>query len=277
LKFLDSNIIKLLKENEFNFCKHWNSLNLNIEKKFFTLYSDEFSDDYFISRTVTNENFEFKNEDELEKNVNLLINTYKNRKIFLHLPSNQTVLEKYLIKRKFPKIDEVIGLQYPFFSTSNLLDFQYLKTEFSKNVFQRIFILDSVEQLNQWINTYCSSFEISFDKRRIIYKILKEKFDLFYFIISRIYCKNMPFANVAGCCILFSYKSCIAMYCLGTKKKYRNRNVARNIIDFAIRFAQRKGCQIFGLQTLQNDHLVSFYEKKGFTKIYTNNIYQLNR
>ena len=100
----------------------------------------------------------------------------------MHLPSNQTNLEKYLIKRKYSKIDEVIGLQYSIFLTSNLLDFKYLKTEFSKNVFQRIFILDNVDQLNQWINIYCSSFEISFDKRQIIYKILKEKFDVFYFI-----------------------------------------------------------------------------------------------
>ena len=274
---MDSNINKLLKENEFNFCRHWNYLNSNIENKFFTIYSDEFSDDYFINRTVINENFEFKNEDEIEKKVDLLIKTYKNKKIFLHLPSNQTNLEKYLIKRKYPKIDEVIGLQYSFFSSSNLLDFKYFKTEFSKNIFQRIFILDNIDQLNKWINTYCSSFEIHFNKRQIIYKILKEKFDIFYFILSAIYFKNMPFANIAGCCILFSYKSCMAMYCLGTLKKYRNRNVARNIIDFAIRFAQRKGCQIFGLQTLQSDHLVSFYEKKGFTKIYTNNIYQLNR
>ena len=125
MKSLDSNINKLLKENEFNFCRHWNYLNSNIENKFFTIYSDEFSDDYFISRTVINENFEFKNEDELEKKVDLLIKTYKNKKIFLHLPSNQTNLEKYLIKRKYPKIDEVIGLHYSFFSSSNLLDFKY--------------------------------------------------------------------------------------------------------------------------------------------------------
>ena len=135
MKFLDSNIIKFLKENEFNFCKHWNSLDLHIDNKFFTIYSNEFSDDYFINRTVIDENFDFKSEDELEKNVNLLIKTYKNKKIFFHLPSNQTNLEKYLIKRKFLKIDEVIGLQYPFLSTSKSFDFKYFKTEFSKNFY----------------------------------------------------------------------------------------------------------------------------------------------
>ena len=68
-----------------------------------------------------------------------MIKTYKNKKIFLHLPSNQTNLEKYLIKQKYPKIDEVIGLQYSFFISSNLLDFKYFKTEFSNNIFSKDF------------------------------------------------------------------------------------------------------------------------------------------
>src|SRR5919107_545900 len=139
---------------------HWNSLTSNIENKFFTIYSDEFSDDYFICRTVINENFEFKNEADLEKNIDLLIKTHKNNKIFLHLPSNQTNLEKFLIKRKYPKIDEVIGLHYPLINSSNSLDSKSFKTNLSNSIFQKVFILTNNDQLNKWINIYCSSFEI---------------------------------------------------------------------------------------------------------------------
>jgi GNAT superfamily N-acetyltransferase len=128
--------------------------------------------------------------------------------------------------------------------------------------------------LEEWVNVYCSSFNICFEKKIYIFRVLKQQFNFFKFILYKIFTYDKPFGDYAGCCLLFSHRDCLALYCLGTLQKYRNKKIATEIIDFAINFAQRNGYRIFGLQTLQSDDLIHFYKKKGFDIIYRNTIYQ---
>ena len=137
-------------------------------------------------------------------------------------------------------------------------------------------VLDKPDLLEKWVNVYCSSFNIRFKQKIYIFRLLKHQFNFFKFILYKIYTYDKPFGDYAGCCLLFSYRDCIALYCLGTLQKYRNRNIATKIIDFAINFAQRKGYRIFGMQTLQSDDLLPFYKKKEFDIIYRNAIYQMS-
>jgi ribosomal protein S18 acetylase RimI-like enzyme len=277
---LDSDIIKILQENENCFCNRWHSKVVNFKNKFFIMYTKDMSDDYFLNRTLINENLDFNLIDhiEIEKTIHDLtkISNAKKITLYLHITSKQSLLEEYLIKEKFEKIDEVAGLQYPDhfdhkFSTLNTDD---LVKPCDGN--QKILIADSYDELKMWVKAYCTIFEISGEKEDLIYKILQNRFNVFKFVLFKINVEDKTHENIAGCCILFHRGNCMALYCLGTKKEYRCKKVATNIIKFSINFGRRQGFQIFGLQTLQSDNLLSFYEKQGFVRIYTNKIYRIS-
>ena len=186
---MDLDIIKILQKNEFYFCKNWNSVFLKIDNKFFTLYNKDLYDDYFFNRTILNKyiNLNSENNTEIEKMMQTLLNVASNKKInlFLHVSSYQTFLEKYLIKKNFEKIDEVIGLQYPNYSESCLnLDFDAFSNRIGTA--RKILLVDNKYTLKKWVNTYCLSFNICMDKKPLIYTILKKKFNKFNFILSEI-------------------------------------------------------------------------------------------
>jgi hypothetical protein len=273
---LDLDIIKILKKNEFYFCKNWNSVFLNIDNKFFTLYNKDLLDDYFFNRTILNKciNLKSENNTEIEKMIQNLINVANKKKInlFLHVSSYQPFLEKYLIKQNFKKIDEVIGLYYPNYSDLTLnLDFDTLNNRISNA--QKILLVDNKDALKKWVNTYCLSFNICMDKKPLIYTILKKNFSKFNFILSEISDKDETIGATAGCCILYPYANSLTLYCLGTQKEYRHKKVATNIIEFSIKFGKKYGYHIFGIQTLRSDNLLTFYKKKGFVEVYNNKIF----
>lgn len=275
---MDSNIIKVLQENELNFCKNWATVFLDFNKNFFTLYNKDLFDDYFINRTILNKNIHLhlKNKHEIEKIVDSLINISNNKKInfYLHVNADQTILEEYLIRKDFEKIDEVIGLQYHGYIDQPILNVDY---NISKNysTLSQILMINDIDDLKEWVDVYCLSFDISHDKEKLIYKILKKKLNIFKFVLLKINGINKIYGNAVGCCILFPYRHSISLYCLGTKKEYRHKNVATSIIDFSIKFGKEQGYPIFGLQTLKSDNLLNFYKRKGFVKIYNTKIYQI--
>ncbi len=279
MKFLDSDIIKILQENENNFCSSWHSKVVNVKNKFFILNTKDLNDDYFLNRTLANENMDFNQYDniEIEKTIHALTKVSNTKKItlYLHINSNQSLLEEYLIKENFEKIDEVTGLQYldSFDYNFSILNTAILVKPFNGS---QILIVDSYDELKMWVKAYCTIFEINGKKENLIYKTLQNKFNIFDFVMFKKNAKDETHENVVGCSILFHHKNCMALYCLGTKKEYRCNKVATNIINFSINFGIGQGYQIFGLQTLQSDNLLSFYEKQGFVKIYTNKIYKIS-
>ena len=240
---MDSNIIKVLQKNELNFCKNWATVILDFSKNIFTLYNKDLFDDYFINRTILNKNINLllKNKNEIEKIVDSLINVSNNKKInfYLHVNADQTLLEEYLIQKNFEKIDEVIGLQYHGYVDQSILNVDY---NISKNysTLSQILMIDDIDDLKEWVDVYCLSFDISHDKEKLIYKILKKKFNIFKFVLFKINGINKIHGNAMGCCILFPYRHSISLYCLGTKKEYRHKNVATSIIDFSIKFGKEQ-------------------------------------
>ena len=275
---MDSNIIKILQKNELYFCKNWDPMILDFNNAFFTLYNKDLFDDYFINRTILKKNphLHLKNKNHIEKIIHSLNSISKNKKIYFyfHVNSDQTLLEEYLIKKDFEKIDEVIGLHYPGYFNLPVRTEDFNTSKDYSNL-SRILVIDDFDALKEWVNIYCLSFNISSSKKYLIYKILKKKFGIFYFVLSKLNGNNETHGNTMGCCILFPYRHCISLYCLGTKKEYRHKHVATNLIDFSIKFGKEKGYQIFGLQTLKSDDLLNFYERKGFVKIYSTRIYRV--
>ena len=278
LEFLASNIIKVLKENEFSFCSSWHSGVLNIDNKFFTLVNKDLNDDYFINRTVLNKKLHFNLSDigEIEKLIHPLLQISKEEKITfnLHIGSDQSFLEDYLICKNFNKIDEVLGLHYPNYSgmsVSNVPDSALKQNDQSL----KVLVVDNADLLKKWIEVYCLSFDIDKNKKILIYRILLKQFNIFKFVIAEIDAVGGKNKQFVGCSILYFHNDCIALYCLGTLKEYRHKNIATNIIDFSIEYGRRQGCGVFGLQTLKSDNLLSFYQKRGFVKSYNNKIYRI--
>jgi GNAT superfamily N-acetyltransferase len=275
---LVSNTTRVLKENEFSFCSSWHSGILNIDNKFFTLVNKDLHDDYFINRTVINKKPHFNLNDlgEIEKLMLPLLQLSKEEKMTfnLHICSDQSLLEDYLIRKNFNKIDEVIGLHYPSYSDtpiSNVPDGALKQNDQSL----KVFVVDNVDLLKKWTEVYCLSFGIDKNKEKLIYRILLKKFDNFKFVFAELDTIGENNKQIVGCSILFFHNDCIALYCLGTLKEYRHKNIATNIIDFSLEYGRRKGWGVFGLQTLKSDNLLSFYQKKGFVKSYNNNIYRI--
>ncbi len=280
-EFLVSNTIKVLRENEFSFCRNWHSGILNIDNKFFSLINKDLHDDYFINRTVINKklNFNLNDTGEIEKLMHPLLQLSKEGKMSfnLHIGSDQSLLEDYLICKNFNKIDEVIGLHYPNYSH---MPFSNVPNSALKqnNKSMKVLVVDNPDLLKKWIEVYCISFDIDKNKAVLIYRILLKKFNIFKFVFAETDDRGEKNKQIVGCSILYSHNDCIALYCLGTLKEYRHKNIATNIINFSIGYGRRKGCGVFGLQTLKSDNLLSFYQKKGFVKSYNNKIYRiLNR
>ncbi len=277
---MDSNIIEILKENELQFCKHWNVAIVKFEDKFITLYHKDFPDDYFFNRTIVNENLflYLKDEDKIKNVFDSLFLFLNNLKIplFLHISSSslystyQDIMNKGM-GSELKKNDEIFGLKY---------DNKYNSKTKNPNILRKFQIISKIEivtdcnKLRDWIDTYCLSFDINLNKKNLIFDILKEKFNTFTFILSQLDIKY-GYNNVyTGCCILYPYGNSLALYCLGTKKEYRNQNIATQMIEFSVKYGKLKGFKIFGLQTLKSDNLFSFYMKRGFVKIYDVSIFK---
>jgi GNAT superfamily N-acetyltransferase len=129
--------------------------------------------------------------------------------------------------------------------------------------------------LKKWVETYCLSFNIDKTQGKFIYQILQRRLDTFKFVFAEMNDTMGNNGQMAGCGLLFSYRNCIALYCLGTIDEYRHKNIATNIMNFSTEICRKKGYQIFGLQTLKSDNLLSFYLKKGFVDCYNNKIYEI--
>ena len=276
--FLVSDIIKVLKENEFSFCSSWHSGVINIDNKFFALVNKDLDDDYFINRTVINNKLHFNLHDigDIEKLMHPLLQLSKEEKMTfnLHIGSDQSLLEDYLISKNFNKIDEVWGLHYLNYSDMPVLNGPESASKQIDHLL-KVVVVDSADLLKKWIEVYCLSFDIDKNKELRIYRILLKKFNIYKFVIAETNAVGRKNKRIVGCSILYFYNDCIALYCLGTLKEYRHKNIATNIINFSVEYGRRKGCGVFGLQTLKSDNLLSFYQKKGFVKSYNNKIYRI--
>ncbi len=278
MEFLVSNTIRILKENEFSFCSIWHSGILNIDNKFFILVNRDLDDDYFLNRTIINKKLRFNPNDIdiIDQLMHPLLQFSKeeNMTFNLHISSDQSLLENYLIYKNFTKIDEVIGLNYLYYTdryVSEVPDCALKQNDQSL----KILVVDDIDLLKKWVEVYCLSFNIDKNKEILIYQILLKKFNTVKFIFAELNTVGENNKQIVGCSILFFHDGCIALYCLGTLKEHRHKNIATNIIKFSIEYGRKKGCQIFGLQTLKSDNLLSFYQKNGFAISYNDKIYRI--
>ncbi len=120
-------------------------------------------------------------------------------------------------------------------------------------------------KIDEWVDLFCSSFDSEEWRDEIVYRI-SNSFNMLQLYVA--YVKNSP----AGCVALFKKNSLLGLYCLGTLAKYRRAGIAAALISMSADIANKNGLKLF-LQSFKADGLINYYVKRGFTQIYTKEIY----
>ncbi len=136
----------------------------------------------------------------------------------------------------------------------------------------RIVVCKSSEEVATWVDVFCRSFSVPRWKDEVarIMAASAKRLDLLLAYNE----DNLP----AGCAALFtkSDNSMTGTYCLGTIPAYRNKGVARSILNFAKALAEKRGSLLF-LQTLGSENLLGLYKSAGFEIAYTKTICSVPR
>ena len=238
-------MIEEMEDNENSFVALWSE---RVRLDCATLYANSvMTDDPFFNRVTDITCKEFcamldSAESEFEK---------RNVKPFVYYMSNER-LKTELQKRGFVLYDTMSVLLY---------ESRY-KLKYSADI--------SVEKVGrdkmaEWIDVFCSSFN-SENWRDEIVRRVSNSFEKFQLYVA--YVKSSP----AGCVTLFEKNSLLGLYCLGTLTKYRGKGIATALISISADIAKESDLKLF-LQSFKADGLINYYVKRGFTQIYTKEIY----
>jgi len=126
----------------------------------------------------------------------------------------------------------------------------------------------SREKLDVWFDVFCQSFNAE-NWREEIKRRVRNSLDKMQLYIA--YERNSP----TGCVALFEKQSLLGLYCLGTLAQYRGKGIATALLSKSIDIAKENNLKLF-LQTFKVDDLISYYVKRGFTQIYTKEVYTKN-
>ena len=279
---MDYTIIEKLKLNELELCKNWSDKAIELNNSVHILANGNLKGDYFLNRVIlTNGRGDSSKE---EKEILSIVSSLKEiskkqiSDVYIHINDTYSSLKSIFEKNGFREIDKLIGLvhvvnDHQSFSSK---EFEVQKLLSNGETYK---VVQSADELDEWINVYISSFGIEMEKRTTIRTILqKENFRDSKFILYEQ--KSEDTTNrldliPMGCCLFFPTNDVLGLYCLGTNQRYRNKGVASRIIDIAIAYAKINGLNFIGLQALHSDRTIGFYQRRQFTKVYTNTIYSL--
>ncbi|WP_458747118.1 GNAT family N-acetyltransferase [Candidatus Nitrosocosmicus sp. T] len=279
---MDCTIIEKLRSNELEFCKNWSDKAIELKNSVHILANGDLGDDYFLNRVFLVDGSEDSNtqEKEILSNVSSLKEISKKQipTVYVHIDDNYSSHKSILEKNGFREIDKLIGLVRVVNNRESfsIKEFGAQKSLLNGETYK---VVETSGELDEWIDVYISSFGIAMEKRNIIRTILhKENFRNSKFILSEqksIDNINQLNLEPMGCCMFFPTNNVLGLYCLGTNQKYRNKGIASRIIDFAVAYAIINNLNYLGLQALYSDHKIEFYQRRQFTKVYTNAIYSL--
>lgn len=238
-------MIEEMEDNENNFVALWSE---RVRLDCATLYANSVMlDDPFFNRVTDISCKEFC------KMLDAAESEFAKRKVrpFVYCISDER-LRKELHKRGFVLFDIMSVLLY---------EGRY-KVKYSGDI--------SIEKasrnkIEEWIDVYCSSFDSEKWRDEIALRV-SNSFDRLQLYTA--YVKNSP----TGCVALFEKNSLLGLYCLGTLAKYRSMGIATALIAISADTAKEKGLQLF-LQTFKADGFINYYVKRGFTQIYTKEVY----
>jgi GNAT superfamily N-acetyltransferase len=140
-------------------------------------------------------------------------------------------------------------------------------------------VVRSVDEFEEWLDVYTTSFEIDIERRTTIRtRLQRDNFreSKFILYVQKPQDKtNRHNLRPVGCCLLFPTNDVLGLYCLGTDQRFRNMGIATSLLNFAITYAKVNGFNLLGLQALHSDHIIGFYQRRYFTTLYTDAIFSV--
>jgi hypothetical protein len=132
--------------------------------------------------------------------------------------------------------------------------------------------------INKWVAIFCQSFNIK-DRLPFI-EILNKNREKFIFLLAILRendnddddNNNIP----VGGCLLFEKWDCLGLYCLGTSPEFRNKGIAKMIINTSLKIAHTMKHEKIFLHTFQNTNYIEIYKKFDFKVIDKRKIFQIN-
>ena len=238
-------MIEEMEDNENSFVALWGE---KVQLDCATLYANSvMTDDPFFNR-VTDINCK-----EFCTMLDLAESEFVKRKVkpFVYCLSNES-LKLELQKRGYVLHDTMSVMLY---------ESRY-KIKYSADI-----SIEKVDRnkIGEWTDLFCASFDAENWSDEIVRRV-SNAFDKFQLYIA--YVKSSP----AGCVALFEKNSLLGLYCLGTPAKYRGKGIASALIAISADIANDNDLKLF-LQSFKADGLINYYVKRGFTQIYTKEIY----
>lgn len=121
--------------------------------------------------------------------------------------------------------------------------------------------------LLEWVRVYLQSFYTSGFYREKVYRAvisaMKEGNSKFF--LARV--RGLP----VGCTAVHFTDNVAGAYCVGVIPEYRKMHVASTILHYASKDESAKRRE-FVLQTFESDHLLDFYMRLGFQKLYAKKV-----
>jgi GNAT superfamily N-acetyltransferase len=249
---LDSDI-SYADDNESSFCALWSRIHKKIDC--IELFSNpKLGDDYFFNRlNISNQC------DDVDDILNLIKHNYSFslKNYYIHIICNNEN-SGMLNKCKFGTM-KILNL-----------DVNEYVTRMGKQI--EVDFADK-NDLNEWIDVFCSSFH-SVSLRDEVTTIISKQLKKFTLLIANYHLNEKK--HPAGCCLLYEKSEIIGLYCLGTTQHFRRKGIARELISKAAKMAKSKGYNSLIVQTLIEEGYEEFYKKIGFKPIFKKMLYTMN-
>jgi N-acetylglutamate synthase-like GNAT family acetyltransferase len=138
--------------------------------------------------------------------------------------------------------------------------FTDLPTETKQNVKAKVI---GEKDLTVWHRVYCTSFEeppaSQAELKRRFQKMIANSDFVFY--LAEI--EEIPAATL----MTYVHKDVAGLYCIGTLSEFRKKGLATILMERSANDAKDIGCDLIFLQTLAQENLEGFYNKRGFTTV----------
>jgi hypothetical protein len=240
----------------------WNQSNNNTIKIFF---NKQFSDDYFFNRIHCDK------ENDIFKAIKFLKEFLTLNEIpgYLYLKTEAEDLRNQCKTNSVNWIDSIYTLE-----SSPIESKSFTSMNLNKEI--TVIKINDPLLINKWVAIFCQSFNIK-DRLPFI-EILNKNREKFIFLLAilRENDNDDDYNIPVGGCLLFEKWDCLGLYCLGTSPEFRNKGIAKMIINTSLKIAHTMKHEKIFLHTFQNTNYIEIYKKFDFKVIDKRKIFQIN-
>jgi ribosomal protein S18 acetylase RimI-like enzyme len=236
-------MISKIEENEYGFTSVWSNTTKLDCGLFFA--NSHLPNDIFFDKLT---NITCLNEKMIDEA--LVLFKKNNTQPFVYVLNNNK-LEELLLKKNFRLYDTHHIMKKTTFHTLNHDPVHHIARK------------DSL----LWTEVFCKSYDC-LDWAEEVNSIVRNSISEVDYLVDSEY--------NSSCVALYEKNSILGLYCLGTIPEFRNRGIARSLINYALNQVRDKNLDFLMLETYERDNLLEFYSKLGFEQIYEKKVYTIS-